>query len=82
VIVHSQDPTSQLLSEGVTDVSMATQPLSPAGRASALKRLGEEELDVLIIGGGVVGAGSEFVKAERPVGVRRLVRPGLVLSQF
>ncbi len=34
-----------------------TQPLSPAGRASALARLGEEELDVLVIGGGVVGAG-------------------------
>ena len=34
-----------------------TQPLSPAGRVSALAKLGEEELDVLIIGGGVVGAG-------------------------
>ena len=34
-----------------------TQPLSPANRESALRRLGEEELDVLIIGGGVVGAG-------------------------
>ena len=36
---------------------MATQPLSPAGRASALVKLGEDELDVLVIGGGVVGAG-------------------------
>ena len=34
-----------------------TQPLSPAGRASALARLADEELDVLVIGGGVVGAG-------------------------
>jgi glycerol-3-phosphate dehydrogenase len=34
-----------------------TQPLSPAGRAEALQRLRTEELDVLIIGGGVVGAG-------------------------
>ena len=35
-----------------------TQPLSPAGRTAALARLAAEELDVLIIGGGVVGAGS------------------------
>ena len=34
-----------------------TQPLSPAGRSSAVVRLGEDELDVLVIGGGVVGAG-------------------------
>jgi glycerol-3-phosphate dehydrogenase len=35
-----------------------TPPLSPAGRAAALARLRTEELDVLVIGGGVVGAGS------------------------
>src|SRR5665213_3743223 len=35
-----------------------TQPLSPAGRSKALARLAGEELDVLVIGGGVVGAGS------------------------
>ncbi len=35
-----------------------TPPLSPAGRANALQKLGEDELDVLVIGGGVVGAGS------------------------
>jgi glycerol-3-phosphate dehydrogenase len=34
-----------------------TQPLSPAGRSSALVKLSDEELDVLVIGGGVVGAG-------------------------
>ncbi|MGI8665858.1 MAG: glycerol-3-phosphate dehydrogenase/oxidase [Jatrophihabitans sp.] len=34
-----------------------SQPLSPAGRAGALERLASEELDVLVIGGGVVGAG-------------------------
>ena len=33
------------------------QPLSPAGRSKALARLADEELDVLVIGGGVVGAG-------------------------
>ncbi len=32
-------------------------PLSPAARTEALRRLGEEELDVLVVGGGVVGAG-------------------------
>ena len=34
-----------------------TQPLSPAGRSKALAKLADEELDVLVIGGGVVGAG-------------------------
>ena len=38
-------------------MSATAQPLSPAGRASALVRLGEDELDVLVIGGGVTGAG-------------------------
>jgi len=32
--------------------------LSPAGRADAIARLGDGELDVLVVGGGVVGAGS------------------------
>jgi glycerol-3-phosphate dehydrogenase len=32
--------------------------LSPAGRAEAVARLADEELDVLVIGGGVVGAGA------------------------
>jgi len=34
-----------------------TQRLSPTGRSKALARLADEELDVLVIGGGVVGAG-------------------------
>jgi glycerol-3-phosphate dehydrogenase len=38
-------------------MSTTTQPLSPAGRSKALARLADEELDVLVIGGGVVGAG-------------------------
>ncbi|WP_091181149.1 glycerol-3-phosphate dehydrogenase/oxidase [Microlunatus flavus] len=33
-------------------------PLSPAARADALRRMGTEELDVLVVGGGVVGAGA------------------------
>jgi len=36
---------------------MSSVPLSPAGRSKALARLADDELDVLIIGGGVVGAG-------------------------
>ena len=36
---------------------MSIEPLSPAGRSSALVKLADEELDVLVIGGGVVGAG-------------------------
>jgi glycerol-3-phosphate dehydrogenase len=34
------------------------EALSPAGRSAALAKLAEEELDVLVIGGGVVGAGA------------------------
>jgi glycerol-3-phosphate dehydrogenase len=45
-----------MLDDNVTRAS-ATPPLSPAGRASTLSDLAEEELDVLVIGGGVVGAG-------------------------
>src|SRR5664280_3782948 len=41
---------------GTPDVNN-TQPLSPTGRSEALARLAGEELDVLVIGGGVVGAG-------------------------
>ena len=37
---------------------MSTSPLSPAGRTATLAALREDELDVLVIGGGVVGAGS------------------------
>ncbi|WP_137121486.1 glycerol-3-phosphate dehydrogenase/oxidase [Segeticoccus rhizosphaerae] len=48
------------------------QPLSPAGRESALERLATEELDVLVIGGGVVGAGSALDA------VTRGLRVGLV----
>ncbi|MDN5764356.1 MAG: glycerol-3-phosphate dehydrogenase/oxidase [Humibacillus sp.] len=39
-------------------MSHRTPPLSPTGRTEALARLAAEELDVLVIGGGVVGAGS------------------------
>jgi glycerol-3-phosphate dehydrogenase len=35
-----------------------TEPLSPAGRAEAIAGLTSQELDILVIGGGVVGAGS------------------------
>jgi glycerol-3-phosphate dehydrogenase len=37
---------------------VSTSPLSPAGRTATLAALREDELDVLVIGGGVVGAGS------------------------
>jgi glycerol-3-phosphate dehydrogenase len=39
----------------LTDI--ARSPLSPAGRTIALDALAEQEVDVLVIGGGVVGAG-------------------------
>src|SRR5450759_139369 len=46
-----------------------TQPLSPAGRVSALVKLGEDELDVLVIGGGVVGAGCALDAVTRGIKV-------------
>ena len=32
--------------------------LSPAARADAIAKMSERDLDVLVVGGGVVGAGS------------------------
>jgi len=49
-----------------------TTMLSPAGRAAALRELASTELDVLVIGGGVVGAGSALDA------VTRGLRVGLV----
>ncbi|WP_034270382.1 glycerol-3-phosphate dehydrogenase/oxidase [Haloechinothrix halophila] len=43
--------------------------LDPAYRASALGTLGEDELDVLVIGGGVVGAGAALDAASRGLSV-------------
>ncbi|MFD3455763.1 glycerol-3-phosphate dehydrogenase/oxidase [Streptomyces sp. NPDC058691] len=37
---------------------MLTATLGPAERASALARMAEQELDVLVVGGGVVGSGT------------------------
>ena len=41
------------------------QPLNPTQRAEALERLATGELDVLVIGGGVVGAGAALDAATR-----------------
>jgi glycerol-3-phosphate dehydrogenase len=42
-----------------------TRPLSPQGRGQALERLASDEFDVLVIGGGVVGAGAALDAATR-----------------
>ena len=44
---------------------MRSVPLSPASRDDALRRLAEEELDVLVVGGGVVGTGAALDAATR-----------------
>src|SRR5215210_1098477 len=49
-----------------------TSPLGPAARANALRRLAGEQLDVLVIGGGVTGCGSALDA------VTRGLRVGLV----
>ena len=41
------------------------QPLSPFERSEALRRLSTEELDILVIGGGVVGGGAALDAATR-----------------
>ncbi len=43
--------------------------LDPAYRATALRTLGETEIDVLVIGGGVVGAGAALDAASRGLSV-------------
>ncbi|MFD0360186.1 glycerol-3-phosphate dehydrogenase [Nocardia sp. GCM10030253] len=43
--------------------------LDPAYRAAALKSLGDNEIDVLVIGGGVVGAGAALDAAARGLSV-------------
>ena len=44
---------------------MKTAPLGPQDRAQALARMAETELDVLVVGGGVVGAGTALDAATR-----------------
>lgn len=44
---------------------MKTATLGPAQRAEALARMAERELDVLVVGGGVVGAGTALDAATR-----------------
>jgi glycerol-3-phosphate dehydrogenase len=44
---------------------MRTAALGPAERASALAAMAEQELDVLVVGGGVVGAGTALDAATR-----------------
>jgi len=46
-------------------MSLTSTPLSPANRRSALQNMAAEELDVLVIGGGVVGAGAALDAASR-----------------
>jgi glycerol-3-phosphate dehydrogenase len=42
-----------------------SRPLSPEGRAAALRRMADEQFDVLVIGAGVVGAGAALDAASR-----------------
>ncbi|MEU9119788.1 glycerol-3-phosphate dehydrogenase/oxidase [Streptomyces sp. NPDC048506] len=44
---------------------MRTATLGPAQRAEALARMAEQELDILVVGGGVVGAGTALDAATR-----------------
>ncbi|WP_037912449.1 glycerol-3-phosphate dehydrogenase/oxidase [Actinacidiphila yeochonensis] len=48
---------------------MRTTPLGPEERAQALARMAEHELDILVVGGGVVGAGTALDAATRGLSV-------------
>src|SRR5689334_17375741 len=48
---------------------MRTTTLGPAERAAHLARMAEQELDVLVVGGGVVGAGTALDAATRGLSV-------------
>ncbi|MEU8107402.1 glycerol-3-phosphate dehydrogenase/oxidase [Nonomuraea muscovyensis] len=48
---------------------MTSVPLGPAYRAEALRRMGESEFDVLVVGGGVVGAGVALDAVSRGLSV-------------
>ena len=44
---------------------MRSVPLSPQNREAALAAMGSQQLDILVIGGGVVGGGAALDAAER-----------------
>lgn len=48
---------------------MNPAPLSPRSRSAALKRMASQQLDVLVIGGGVVGTGAALDAATRGLSV-------------
>ncbi|TVT36522.1 glycerol-3-phosphate dehydrogenase [Amycolatopsis rhizosphaerae] len=48
---------------------MSSVPLSPAYRAESLRRARSEEVDVLVVGGGVTGAGAALDAASRGLSV-------------
>ena len=50
---------------GDSTVIEVAVPLSPQNRAEALRRMAEEQFDVLVIGAGVVGAGAALDAASR-----------------
>jgi glycerol-3-phosphate dehydrogenase len=52
-----------------TDTSLGTGRLGPAERADALTRMTEGELDLVVVGGGVVGAGTALDAATRGLSV-------------
>src|ERR1700709_1104812 len=48
---------------------MSSVPLGPAYRRAAWQRLGDEQFDVLVVGGGVVGAGAALDAVSRGLSV-------------
>ncbi|WP_397334418.1 glycerol-3-phosphate dehydrogenase/oxidase [Nonomuraea sp. 3-1Str] len=49
--------------------TVTSVPLGPAYRAETLRRMGDDEFDVLVVGGGVVGAGAALDAVSRGLSV-------------
>ncbi len=59
-----------------------TARLNPAGRAAALDALSQDEVQVLVVGGGVVGAGIALDAVTRGLFDRPAGGPGLRLGHL
>src|SRR6476646_8311932 len=65
-MAEGRDPHPGLGGGEVTTLSTrGATPLNPESRAAALREMAREPLDVLVIGGGVVGAGAALDAASR-----------------